>query len=174
MNLDLDYHSEKIDSSAFIAPGVIVIGDVIIEAEASLWFGVIVRGDTESIVIGKKTNVQDGCILHVKRGKPCILGKGVTLGHNAIVHGAVVEDDVLIGIRATVLNGAHIGRGSVIAAGAVIAPGTIIPPRSMVMGIPGKVVRSTGDAEEVMIRNTAEHYCTYARTYAEKFFRHKG
>jgi carbonic anhydrase/acetyltransferase-like protein (isoleucine patch superfamily) len=172
MKLDLVHHPEKIDPRAFIAPGVIVIGDVIIEAQASLWFGVIVRGDTESIVIGQKTNVQDGCILHVKQGKPCILGRGVTLGHSAIIHGATVEDDVLIGIRATVLNGARIGRGSVVAAGAVIAPGTVIPPRSMVMGIPGKVVRPTGDAEEAMIRNTAEHYCAYARAYAEHFPKH--
>jgi carbonic anhydrase/acetyltransferase-like protein (isoleucine patch superfamily) len=169
MKLDLGNHPEKIHPSSFIAPNAVVVGDVTVAAEASLWFGVIVRGDTEAIVIGPQTNVQDGCILHADPGEPCTLGARVTLGHGAIVHSAIVDDDVLIGIRATVLDGARIGKGSVIAAGALIPPGTIIPPRSLVMGVPGKVVRSTNEAEEAMIRKTAEHYCASARRYYEQY-----
>jgi carbonic anhydrase/acetyltransferase-like protein (isoleucine patch superfamily) len=169
INLDLAQHPEKNHATAYIAPGAIVIGDVTIGAESSLWFGVVARGDTAAIVIGQQTNIQDGCILHVDRGQPCILGARVSLGHGAIVHGATVEDDVLIGIRATVLNGARIGRGSLIAAGALVAPGTIIPPNSLVMGVPGKVVRSTGESEETRIRGTAERYSAYARMYSQQY-----
>jgi carbonic anhydrase/acetyltransferase-like protein (isoleucine patch superfamily) len=173
MNLDLAQHPEKIHTTAYIAPGAVVLGDVSLGAEASLWFGVVARGDTAAIVIGPQTNIQDGSILHVDRGQPCILGARVSLGHGAIVHGATVEDDVLIGIRATVLGGVRIGRGSLIAAGALVAPGTNIPPNSLVMGVPGKVVRSTGEAEEARIRSTAEHYCAYARMYSQHYPRSK-
>ena len=169
--IDPHGHPEKIHPSAFIAPNAVLIGNVTVAVEASLWFGVIVRGDAEAIVIGPQTNVQDGCILHADPGEPCILGSRVTLGHGAIVHSAIVDDDVLIGIRATVLDGARIGMGSVIAAGTLIPPGTIIPPRSLVMGVPGKVVRATSEAEEAMIRKTAEHYCAFAQEYRKKYFR---
>jgi carbonic anhydrase/acetyltransferase-like protein (isoleucine patch superfamily) len=169
VDIDIARHFEKIHPSAYIAPGAVVLGDVSVGAEASLWFGVVVRGDTAPIIIGQQTNIQDGCILHVDRGQPCILGARVSLGHGAVVHGATIEDDVLIGIRATILNGARIGSGSIVAAGAVVAPGTIIPPNSMVMGVPGKVVRSTGEAEKTRIRGTAERYCTYAGAYREKY-----
>jgi carbonic anhydrase/acetyltransferase-like protein (isoleucine patch superfamily) len=169
MKLDLENHQEKIHPSAFIAPNVVLIGNVTVGAEASLWFNVVVRGDTEAIVIGAQTNVQDGCILHADPGEPCTLGARVTLGHGAIVHSAIVDDDVLIGIRATVLDGARIGMGSVIAAGTLIPPGTIIPPRSLVMGVPGKIIRPTTEAEETMIRKTAEQYCTSARVYVEHY-----
>jgi len=158
-------HPEKIHPSAFVAPGAVVVGDVTIGPEASLWFGVVVRGDTEEVIIGPQTNVQDGCILHADAGEPCLLGARVSLGHAAIVHAASVEDDSLIGIRATVLNGARIGRGSLVAAGAVVTPGTVIPPGSLVMGIPGKVIRPVSDADRERIRRTAEHYVAYARAY---------
>jgi len=104
-------------------------------------------------------------ILHADAGEPCLLGARVSLGHAAIVHAASVEDDSLIGIRATVLNGARIGRGSLVAAGAVVTPGTVIPPGSLVMGIPGKVIRPVSDADRERIRRTAEHYVAYARAY---------
>lgn len=167
--IDTHHDPEKIHPTAFVAPDVVVVGNVTVAEEASLWFGVIVRGDTEAIVIGPQTNVQDGCILHADPGEPCTLGARVTLGHGAIVHSAIVDDDVLIGIRATVLDGARIGMGSVIAAGALIPPGMIIPPRSLVMGVPGKVVRATSEAEEEMIRKTAEQYCASAREYAKRY-----
>ena len=158
-------HPEKIHPSAFIAPGAVVVGDVTIGADASLWFGVVVRGDVEAVVIGPQTNVQDGCILHADAGEPCVLGQRVSLGHAAIVHAAIVEDDSLVGIRATVLNGARIGRGSLVAAGAVVTPGTVIPPGSLVMGLPGKVIRPVSEADRERIRRTAEHYVAYARVY---------
>ncbi len=169
MDIDPLPHPEKIHPSAFIAPGVVLVGDVRVGAEASLWFGVVARGDVQTILIGPRTNVQDGAILHVEAEMPCQLGAGVTVGHGAIIHSAVVEDEVLIGIRATVLHGAHIGRGSVIAAGALIPPDMVVPPGSVVMGVPGKVVRAAGEAEQTLIRTAAVHYCEYARAYQRAY-----
>jgi carbonic anhydrase/acetyltransferase-like protein (isoleucine patch superfamily) len=165
MNIDPLPHPELIDPTAFVAPGAVVVGNVRVSAEASLWFGVVVRGDSEAVVIGPQSNIQDGSLLHADPGYPCRLGARVSLGHGAIVHGATVEDDVLIGMRATVLNGAIIGRGSVVAAGAVVTPGTIVPPNSMVMGLPGKVARLVTAADTEMIRRTAEHYVEFGRRY---------
>jgi carbonic anhydrase/acetyltransferase-like protein (isoleucine patch superfamily) len=158
----------RIDETAFIAPGAVLMGAVTIAAESSVWFGAVIRADEERIDIGARTNIQDGCILHVDRGQPCRIGSRVTLGHGAIVHGATVEDEVLIGIRATVLSGARIGRGSVIAAGTVIPPGTIVPPDSLVMGVPGKVVRPCGEREAEMIRHGCEHYGELGRLYRQR------
>jgi carbonic anhydrase/acetyltransferase-like protein (isoleucine patch superfamily) len=169
MEIDRVFHPEKVHPTAFVAPGAAIIGDVSIGEMASVWFGAVLRGDVEPIIIGEQSNVQDGCILHTDPGAPSILGKRVTMGHGAIVHGATVEDDVLIGMRATILNGARIGRGSLIAAGALVAPGTIVPPGSLVMGIPGKVVRAVGEAEEKMIRDSAEHYVEYSRAYLAQY-----
>ena len=165
MVLNVQLNTDKIDPAAFVAPGAVVLGDVTIGAEASVWFGAVARGDVAAIVIGPQTNVQDGCILHADPGQPCRLGARVTLGHGAIVHGAIVEDDVLIGIRAVVLNEARIGRGSIVAAGALVPPGAVIPPGSLVMGIPGKVVRPTGPADEELIRRSAEHYREFSQAY---------
>ncbi len=155
----------QVDASAFIAPGAVLVGDVTVGPEASVWFGVVARGDVEAVVIGPQTNVQDGCILHADAGQPCRLGARVSLGHGAIVHAAIVDDDVLIGIRATVLNGAHIGHGSLVAAGAVVPPGAVIPPGSVVMGVPGRVVRPAGADDLARIQRTASRYVEYARTY---------
>ena len=174
MSPDPRPHPEKIDATAFVAPGAVLIGDVSVGAEASLWFGVVVRGDTEEVIIGPQTNVQDGCILHADPGQPCVLGARVSLGHGAVVHAATVEDEALIGIRATVLNGARIGTGSLVAAGAVVTPGTVIPPHSLVMGMPARVVRAVNAAERERIRQTAEHYVAYARTYREAYPRPAG
>ena len=169
MLIDPRSHPEKIHPSAFVAPGAVVAGDVTIGADASLWFGVVVRGEVEAVVIGPQTNVQDGCLLHSDEGQPCVLGARVSLGHGAIVHGATVEDEVLIGIRATVLNGARIGTGSLVAAGAVVTPGTVIPPHSLVMGMPGRVVRPVSAADRERIRRTAEHYIAFAHSYREAY-----
>jgi carbonic anhydrase/acetyltransferase-like protein (isoleucine patch superfamily) len=167
LNLDVQFHPEKIAASAFVAPSAVIVGNVTLGDQASLWFGAVARGDTEAIDIGPQTNVQDGCILHADTGLPCRLGARVTLGHGAIVHGAIVEDDVLIGIRATILNGARIGQGSLIAAGTLIPPGMVIPPQSVVMGTPGKVVRTVTAADEALIRSSAENYVDYTRRYRE-------
>lgn len=169
MSLLLASQPEKIDPTAFVAPGAVVVGDVTLGPQASLWFGAVARGDAAPILIGARTNVQDGCILHADAGQPCLLGQGVSLGHAAIVHAATVEDDVLIGMRATVLNGAHIGRGSLVAAGAVVPPGAQIPPGSVVMGLPAKVVRSVTDKDRARIRQTAEHYAEAGAQYRTTF-----
>src|SRR5690606_15061158 len=142
--------------SVYIAPSAIVLGDVTIAADASVWFGAVIRGDTERIAIGQATNVQDLCVVHADAGLPCIIGERVTLGHAAIVHGAVVENDVMIGIRATVLNGAQIGSGSIVAAGAVVPEGMIVPPNSLVMGVTAKIKGETTDAHRERIRYAAE------------------
>jgi carbonic anhydrase/acetyltransferase-like protein (isoleucine patch superfamily) len=165
MNIDPLPHPELIDAQAFVAPGAVVVGTVRMGARSSVWFGVVVRGDVEQVVIGPETNVQDGCVLHADPGQPCRLGERVSLGHGAIVHGATVDDEVLIGMRAVVLNGAHIGSGSIVAAGALVAPGTVIPPGSLVMGLPARIIRQTSEADREMIRRTARHYVEYAAAY---------
>jgi carbonic anhydrase/acetyltransferase-like protein (isoleucine patch superfamily) len=169
MVIDPLAHPEQIHTSAFVAPGAVVVGNVTIGAEASLWFGVVVRGDSEAVVIGPQSNIQDGSILHADPGQPCILGARVSLGHGAIVHGARIEDDVLIGMRATVLNGAHIGSGSVVAAGSVVTPGMVVPPQSLVMGLPAKVVRLVTPQDRELIRGTAQHYVEFGRRYREAY-----
>lgn len=160
--------SPCIDKTAFIAPGAVLIGAVSVAAESSIWFGAVIRADEERIEIGRQSNIQDGCILHSDPGQPCVIGSRVAVGHGAIVHSAIIEDEVLIGIRATVLSGARIGRGSVIAAGAVVPPGTVIEPDSLVMGVPGRIVRQCGRKETEMIRRGCEHYCALGQRYRER------
>src|SRR4051812_9701480 len=161
------HRPELIDASAYIAPGAVVLGDVTVGERSSIWFGAVIRGDTAAIRIGADTNVQDGCILHADAGFPCTLGDRVTLGHAAIVHGATVEDDCLIGMRAVVMNGAIIGRGSVVVVGSVVTEGTIVPPGSVVMGQPAKVKREVTERDIERIRHAAEHYVAAAQVYRE-------
>ena len=165
----LDTRDGQIDDSVFIADGAKVIGDVTIGPDSTIWYGVVVRGDTEPIRIGAATNIQDGCILHGDPGLPCIVGDRCTVGHAAIVHGAVVEDDVLIGMRATILNGARVGSGSVIAAGAIVTENTVVPPGSLVMGIPGKVRGECNETHRRMIADGTKHYVAAGRAYRERF-----
>jgi carbonic anhydrase/acetyltransferase-like protein (isoleucine patch superfamily) len=162
MNARYRFRPQQIAPSVWIAPGAVVIGDVTIGEAASVWFNAVLRGDTEQIVIGRQTNVQDLCMLHADPGQPCHLGDRVTLGHGAIVHGAIVEDDCMIGMRAVVMNGARIGAGSIVGVGAVVTEGTTIPPRSLVLGLPGKVVRATDQRDLERIRQAAEHYMAAA------------
>ncbi len=136
--LTLDTPPDAIDSTAFIAPNATVFGNVKVGREAVILFGAVVRGDSEAIVIGEQSNVQDLCCLHADPGHPCIIGNRVTIGHGAVVHGAEIEDDVLIGIRAVVMNGAKIGRHSIVGAGALVSEGKVIPPGSLVLGVPVK------------------------------------
>ena len=159
------FRPDLIAPSAFIAPGATVLGDVTIGDESSVWFGAVVRGDCEAIRIGKRTNIQDLCVLHADPGYPCTLGDGVTVGHGAIVHGATVEDDVLIGMKAVVMNGAKIGRGSIVAVGAIVTERTEVPPGSVVMGQPAKVKRAAEERDLVRIRHAAEHYVEAAKGY---------
>jgi len=140
--------------------------DVHLGPQSSLWMNAVVRGDTNYIRIGARTNIQDGAVLHGMRDlHPVLIGSGVSIGHNATVHGCTVEDNVLIGIGATVLNGAHIGANSIIAAGALIPERTIIPPNSLVVGIPGKILRTTTPSDLTLIQLTADHYLDYLQAY---------
>ena len=147
-----------VDPTAWVAPGAALVGEVSIGARASVWFQATVRGDLAPIAIGEESNVQDQCVLHVERDGPVRLGSRVTLGHGAIVHGAIVEDEVLVAMKAVVLSGCHIGRHSIIGAGAVVPEGTTIPSGSLVLGIPGRVVRPLKDEEiERIVRNAASY-----------------
>jgi carbonic anhydrase/acetyltransferase-like protein (isoleucine patch superfamily) len=142
-----------------------VIGDVELGPQASVWMNAVLRGDVNSIRIGAKSNVQDCAVLHGMRHLyPVIVGEMVTIGHNATVHGCVLEDTVLVGIGATILNNARIGEGSIIAAGAVIPEQTVIPPNS-VAGVPGKIRRTLGDADRAMILKYAQNYLDYTAIY---------
>jgi carbonic anhydrase/acetyltransferase-like protein (isoleucine patch superfamily) len=165
--MNVRHQSELIDPTAFIADNAVVVGDVTIERESSVWFGAVIRGDSEKIRIGRGTNVQDGCILHADPGWPCVLGNHVTLGHGAIVHGAVIEDDCLIGMRAVVMNGAKIGRGSIIGVGSIVTEGTEIPPGSVTIGQPARIHRQTTDRDRERISHAADHYVTSAKIYRE-------
>ena len=163
--LKLNADSTSISSSAFIAPNATIIGNVRIGRETTVLFGAVIRGDSEAISIGDQSNVQDLCCLHCDPGFPCRLGNRVTVGHGAIVHGAVIEDDVLIGIRAVVMNGARIGRDSIVGAGALVSEGKVIPPRSVVLGVPGKVIREATEADMAYIRHAAQHYVEAGKQY---------
>ena len=163
--MDTQYHPEYIDSSVFVAPGAVITGDAHIGAQSSVWFNAVIRADTARVTIGERTNVQDGVIIHVDAGAPCTIGHGVTIGHRAVVHGALVEDDVLIGIGAIVLSGAKIGRESILGAGTLVTGGTIVPPRSLVLGLPGRVVRSLSDEEVASIKSGAARYVQYSAQY---------
>jgi len=153
-----EYRREQVDATAFVAPNATVLGDVTVGAESSIWYGAVVRGDTEAIRIGRQTNIQDLSVLHADPGFPCTLGDRVTVGHGAIVHGALIEDDVLIGMRAVVMNGAVIGAGSIVGVGAVVTEGTRIPPGSVVLGVPAQVKRSVEERDLERIRHAATHY----------------
>jgi carbonic anhydrase/acetyltransferase-like protein (isoleucine patch superfamily) len=155
----------QIDPTAFVASTAIVRGDVAIGADSSVWFGAVIRGDTEAIRVGRRTNIQDGSILHADPGFPCVIGDGVTIGHGAVVHGAAVEDGALIGIRAVVLNGCRVGAGGVVAAGAVLAEGTEVPPGGVAMGVPAKLRRQVEPDDVVRSARAADHYVELARAY---------
>ena len=148
----------SIDPTAFIHPLAFVCGDVTLGARVSVWPTAVVRGDTAAITIGDDSNVQDGTVVHVDHGVPCVIGARVAIGHRAIVHGATVEDDCLIGMGATLLNRVHVGRGSIIGAGAVCREGQVIPENSLVLGVPGRVVRQTTAEERERIRRTVASY----------------
>ncbi|WP_228002504.1 gamma carbonic anhydrase family protein [Nocardia australiensis] len=152
MRIQVGEFAPEVDDSAWIAPNATVIGRVRLAAEVSIWYGAVLRGDLESIEVGARTNIQDGCVLHADPGFRLTVGTGVSVGHNAILHGCTVGDDVLVGMGATVLNGAVIGAGSLIAANALIPEGAQIPPGSLVAGVPGKVRRELGESEREGIR----------------------
>ena len=158
----------KIDPSVYIADTATVVGEVTIGKSASVWFSAVVRGDIAPVRIGEASNIQDGAVLHVGHGHPCLIGRRVTIGHGAMVHGATVKDDVMIGIGAIVLNGAVVGEQSLVAAGAVVTEGMVIPPGSLVMGLPARVVRPVSEKQKETIRAAADNYVNYSAEYKRR------
>ena len=148
----------SIHDSAFVHPDAFVYGNVTLGPRVSVWPTAVLRGDTAPIVVGEDSNIQDGTILHVDPGVPCVIGARVAVGHRAIIHGATVEDDCLIAMGAILLNRVHVGAGSIVGAGALCPEGMTIPPGSLVVGLPGKVVRDVTDAERARIKRTVESY----------------
>lgn len=149
----------------FVAPGAIVIGSVVLKNNASVWFNAVVRGDNDLITIGENSNVQDGSVLHTDNGTPLVIGDNVTVGHKVMLHGCTVGDGSLIGINSVVLNGAKIGKGCIIGANSLIPEGKEIPDFSLVMGSPGKVVRTLDEARVKALVMSALHYVDNARRY---------
>jgi carbonic anhydrase/acetyltransferase-like protein (isoleucine patch superfamily) len=158
-----------VPASCYVDESAQVIGDVELGEQASVWMNAVVRGDVHRIRIGAGSNVQDCAVLHGMRDLyPVLIGERCTIGHNATVHGCVLEDEVMVGMGATILNDAHIGEGSIIAAGAVIPEHTVIPPNSLVAGVPGKVRRALGEADRALIRKYAQNYLDYTKIYLEE------
>ncbi|MDQ7777682.1 gamma carbonic anhydrase family protein [Paracoccus aminovorans] len=155
---ELDGITPQLDAEAWVAPGAQLMGRVVLEAGASVWFGAVLRGDNEEIRVGRGSNVQDLSMCHTDMGYPLTIGANCTIGHRAILHGCTIEDGVLIGMGATIMNGARIGAGSLIGAGALVAEGKEIPPGSLVMGAPGKILRQLDDIARAQLLKSAEGY----------------
>jgi len=160
--------SPRIDPTAWIAPGAIVVGDVEIGSDSSIWYGTLLRGDVNAIRIGRRTNVQDHCVLHVTAERfACSLGDEVTVGHRAVVHGCTIGDGALIGIGAIVLDGARVEEEAWIAAGALVTPGTVVPRGTLAVGVPARVKRTLGASEREEQRQRTLRYVETARHHAD-------
>lgn len=158
----------QIHSSAWVTESAHVIGDVVIGEESSVWFNAVIRGDVNYIRIGKRTNIQDGCVLHVaRRTLPLVIGDEVTVGHNVTLHACTIGNQCLIGMGAVVMDGAEVGENSIVGAGSLVTPGTKIPPGSMVLGSPARVKRPLTEAESRSIRESAAHYVGDIETYLD-------
>ncbi len=151
----------------WIAPTAVVIGRVIINEDVGIWFGSVIRGDNEPITIGAQTNIQENCVLHTDPGCPINIGKGCTIGHKAMIHGCTIGDNSLVGMGATILNGAVIGNNCLIGAGALVPEGKHIPDNSLVIGVPGKVVRELDGAAIQGLQGSALHYVENAKRFAK-------
>lgn len=155
-----------VPTSCFIEETAVVIGDVVMGEHSSVWFNAVIRGDVHYIRIGDRTNVQDLCMLHVTHDThPLIIGSDVTIGHNVVLHGCTIQDRVLVGMGAIIMDGAVIGEDSVVGAGALAVEGTIVPPKSLILGSPAKVKRPATDKELAWIKESADNYVRYARQY---------
>jgi carbonic anhydrase/acetyltransferase-like protein (isoleucine patch superfamily) len=159
------YTVPDVGRAAFIAGNATVIGDVIIENDVSIWFGAVIRADKDRIFLGSRSNIQDNAVVHTSKGHPVVIGSLVSVGHGAILHGCTIGDRVLVGMGAIVMNGSCIGEGSILGAGTVITEGTSIPPDSVVLGLPGKVLKKTTEQQRQYINNNALSYCTLAKEY---------
>ncbi|MEW6546988.1 MAG: gamma carbonic anhydrase family protein [Bacillota bacterium] len=157
-----------VDPTVFVAPGAQLIGNVIVGADSSVWYGACLRGDENYVRVGRESNIQEGAVLHPTGEHPVEVGDRVTVGHGAILHACTVEDDCLIGMGAIVLDGARVGRGSLVGAGTLVPPGKEIPPGSVVLGVPGKVVRPAGEGDAAQIAYSAARYVELTRIYREQ------
>ena len=161
----MDFGGRTIGNETYVAPNATLAGDVYLGDNVTILFGAVLRADMDSITIGDGSNVQDNAVIHESAGKPVVIGKNVSVGHGAIIHGAKIEDNCLIGMGAIVLNDAKIGEGSLIAAGALVSERKEIPPRSLVMGVPGKVVRELTDEEVAANIRNAQTYVSVGARY---------
>lgn len=152
---------------AWVAPTATLIGDVTLESGASVWFGTTIRADMAPVRIGRNSDVQDNCVIHVDEGEPTILGANVTMGHGAIVHSSIVEDEVLIANAAVLIGANRVGTGTIVGSGAVVPEGTSVPAGVVLLGIPAKVARASTEADRERIRRIAEHYADLSRQYRE-------
>jgi carbonic anhydrase/acetyltransferase-like protein (isoleucine patch superfamily) len=164
---ELDGIAPRLGPGAWVADSGQVIGNVELAENASVWFGAVARGDTESLRIGRNSNIQDNSVLHADRGSPLSIGENVTVGHQVMLHGCTIGDNSLIGIQAVVLNNARIGRNCIVGAGSVVTEGKEFPDNSLILGSPAKVVRTLDDAAAERLRKSAEHYVANARRYAK-------
>jgi len=155
----------KIDKTTYIAPNAVLKGKMVIGKRSSVWFNAVLRGDMESITIGDDTSIQDGVVIHVDEGKPTRIGDRVTVGHGAIIHGASVGNDVIVGIGSTLLNLSKVGNGAVIAAGSVIREGFAVPPRSIAAGVPARIIGKVSPELKERIRRSYKVYVKYAEMY---------
>ena len=164
---ELDGVAPQLAEGAWVADSAQVMGDVVLGENVSIWFGAVLRGDTEPLKIGRNSNVQDLSVLHADVGSPLTIGDNVTIGHQVMLHGCTVGDNSLIGIQAVVLNNAKIGRNSIVGAGSVVTEGKEFPDNSLILGSPAKVVRTLDDAAAAKLRASAEHYVDNGRRFAK-------
>ena len=156
----------KVNDNTFIAPGALVIGHVIMEEGSSVWHNAVLRGDVNSIYVGKNSNIQDCSVVHSETNYKTTIGNNVTIGHSAVIHGCTIEDNVLIGMNATVLNGAVIGEGSIVGANALIPQGKVIPANSLVVGVPGKVIKTVSNEE---VEDLIKHANNYRQLWQQNY-----
>ena len=164
---ELDGVAPQVAASAWVADSAQVIGNVVLGEDASVWFGTVIRGDTESITIGAGSNIQDASVLHADAGQPLLVGERVTVGHQVVLHGCTIGDESLIGIGAVVLNGAKIGKNCLVGAGALVTEGKEFPDGSMILGSPAKAVRQLTPAQIEGLRQSARHYTDNARRFRD-------
>jgi carbonic anhydrase/acetyltransferase-like protein (isoleucine patch superfamily) len=171
VDMDAIYAKPTIDPTVWVSPGAVVNGRVTLKARSSVWYNCVLRGDSERIEVGEESNIQDGSILHIDSGSPCIIGKHVTVGHNAIVHGCEVRDGALIGIAATLLSRCVIGEGALIAAGALVLEGITVPPHTLWVGAPAKQVKELTPAQRERIASNYRHYVNNGAVYLARYGR---
>ena len=168
MIYNLGKHQADVADDAFIAPSAVVIGDVKLHPESSIWFGAVLRGDIETITIGRGSNIQDGTVCHTDPNNPCTIGDFVTVGHMAMLHGCTIGDGSLIGIGATMMNGSSVGKECIVGAHALVTEGKKFPDGVVIMGAPAKVVRELNDDDRAKLRANAERYVERAKRYRQE------